>query len=326
MSKLRAAVIGVGHLGRFHAQKYAALDDIELVAVVDNNAEQAQKVADELGAEALTDYHQLIGRIDLASIVVPTSLHYKVAGELLDAGVHLLVEKPITTTVKQGAELVEKAKQKNLVLQVGHLERFNPVISELKARADAPIFIESHRLASFKPRGTDVSVILDLMIHDIDLIQNIVGQPVQRIDASGGKVVSDHIDIANARIQFANGCVANVTASRISLKAERRMRLFQQNTYLAADMGNRVLHVYHKHDAASDTYAGIPGVGYERLEFAEADALMIEIQSFADAVRNGTTPVVSGEDGVNALRTAIEVTRQLEANPLPGQAGLQLDA
>lgn len=319
MSKLRAAVIGVGHLGRFHAQKYAALEEIELVAVVDNHAEQAQKVADEVGCQALTDYQELIGKVDLVSVVVPTPYHYKVAGELLDAGIHTLVEKPITTTVDEGRDLVARAKKAGVVLQVGHLERFNPVISELKARADQPMFIESHRLASFKPRGSDVSVILDLMIHDIDLIQNLIQQPVQRIDASGGSVVSDHIDIANARIQFANGCVANVTASRISLKAERRMRLFQHNTYLAADMGNRVLHVYHKHESASDTFAGIPGVAYDRLEFPEADALMVEIQAFADSVRNGTPPVVSGEDGVQALEIAIEVARQLAENPLPGQ-------
>jgi predicted dehydrogenase len=315
---LRAAVIGVGYLGRLHAQKYAALDGAELVAVVDSDAARAHAVAEETGTAACTDYRSLLGRIDVASVVVPTSQHFEVARELLAAGVHVLVEKPIAATVDEARALVELAEAEGRVLQVGHLERFNPVMTALLERVEQPMFIESHRLAPFKPRGTDVSVVLDLMIHDLDLIQMLVGAPIRRIDASGLAVLSStHMDIANARIQFANGCVANATVSRVSQKGERRLRLFQHNAYLAADFSGHILDVARKL-AEVPAGAELP-IELERISVPKGDALLAEIEAFVHCAREGKPPLVSGRDGLQALQTALEVIRQAEANPLPGQ-------
>lgn len=318
MTTLRTAVIGTGYLGRFHAEKYAALPSSTLVAVVDEDIERARQAADRLGCEALTDYRELFGRVDAVSIVVPTRLHHQVAMDLLDKGIHVLVEKPITVTVDEAQELVELAQARELRLQVGHLERFNPAVQALSDLVSEPMFIESHRLAPFNPRGADVSVVLDLMIHDIDIILNLVGRPVSRIDANGVRVISSDIDIANARIQFDNGCVANVTASRVSLKSERMMRLFQSNAYIALDFQNRSLEVRCKGDG--ELHPGIANIESEKLAFENGDALMSEISAFLDSVRNGTRPIVNGEDGLRALTTAIEIGRQFSQHPLPGQA------
>lgn len=318
MNSLRAAVIGVGHLGGHHARKYANCADVELTAVVDVDNARASQIAAETGARVLSDHRQLIGQVDLVSVVVPTSHHWKVARDLIEAGIHVLVEKPITATLAEGRELVELARAHGCVLQVGHLERFNPVMEALAARVDQPMFIESHRIAPFGLRGTDVNVVLDLMIHDIDLILNLVGGPVVKIDASGSPVLSSQLDIANARIQFASGCVANLTASRVSHKRERRMRIFQHNAYLSADLCNPTLDIYRKTDG-EEMFPGIPSIQSERLELGSGDALNSEIQAFVASVRNGTTPLVSGTEGLRALETANEIIRQLEAHPLPGQ-------
>lgn len=222
---VRTAVIGVGYLGRFHAQKYAQLAGSTLVAVVDADAGAAQKVAAELGVEAVTDFAAVLDRVDAISIAVPTPLHHAVACAALERGIHVLVEKPIATTVAEAREMVAIAARRGCVLQVGHLERFNPAIVAAVGRLHTPRFVESHRLAPFKQRGTDVSVVLDLMIHDIDLIQELVGQPIDSIDAVGAQIFSGEIDIVNARIRFRGGCVANTTASRVSLKQERKIRI-----------------------------------------------------------------------------------------------------
>lgn len=216
--KLRCAVIGTGYLGKFHAQKYAALPDCELIAVVDANMDTAAAIADKNDCQALSDYRQLIGQVDAVSIAAPTSLHYAIARDFLDAGVHVLVEKPITVTTDQADELVSLAEQRGVKLQVGHLERFNAALLDLDLTREKPLFIECHRLAPFNPRATDVSVVLDLMIHDIDILLDLVGDDLERIDTKGVKVLTNDIDIANARLQFSGGCVANVTASRASLK------------------------------------------------------------------------------------------------------------
>ncbi len=235
--KLRAAVIGVGYLGRFHAQKYAALSDVELVGVVDADAATAQRVAEELGVAAFTGYRELLGGqgagVDLVSVASTTESHHAVARDCLAAGVHVLAEKPITVTVAQADELIALAEAKHLVLQVGHLERFNPAWLAVKDRMQRPVFIEAHRMAPFKARGIDVSVVLDLMIHDLDLILPLVGSPVTDLRASGVSVLTDGIDIANARIEFANGCVANLTASRTSTASLRRLRVFQHHEYIS---------------------------------------------------------------------------------------------
>jgi predicted dehydrogenase len=296
-------------LGKFHAEKYAALGRAELVAVADANPTTATSVAKQLGCQPVTDYHELLGQVDAVSVVVPTQLHYRVAKDFLEHGAHVLVEKPITATAEEAQELIDVATPRNLVLQVGHLERFNPSILALEGVLSAPQFIESHRVAPFNPRGADVNVILDLMIHDIDIILDIVGAPVERIDASGVAVLSNDIDIANARIAFANGCVANVTASRAGLKRERKMRLFQHDAYITIDFQNKKLGVHRK--GKGEMYPGIAEIDSEERVFEQGDALKSEIESFLDCVANGKAPVVSGADGKRALETAIEITRLL---------------
>jgi predicted dehydrogenase len=307
---LRTAVIGVGYLGRFHAQKYAQLPGSELLAVVDQNSQAAEAVGAELRVPAFQDYRQLIGKVDAVSLAVPTPLHHSIGRELLDAGIHVLVEKPIATTTDEARELIEIARSRRCVLQVGHLERFNPAIVAAVARLRTPRFVESHRLAPFKQRGTDVSVVLDLMIHDIDLIQELVGAPIESIDAIGSSVFSGEIDIVNARLKFQGGCVANTTASRISLKQERKIRIFQDDAYLSIDMQQKILSVIRKKDAAGSVESPAQ-VSIEEDSFEQGDALRDEIASFLDAVRTGSEPVVTGEDGLRALETATRITEMI---------------
>lgn len=310
MNKLKCAVIGAGYLGKFHAEKYASLKDCELVAVVDINAEAAQQVADKHGTAAMTDYRELLGQVDAVSIVVPTSFHHAVSKEFLQAGVHVLVEKPITVTVEEADELIALAKQHNVILQVGHLERFNPAVRGLENLHEKPLFIESHRLSPFNPRANDVSVVLDLMIHDIDIILALVDSEVEKIDASGTAVLTHGTDIANARITFKNGCVANVTASRISLKMERKMRMFRPSSYISVDFQNRVL-VKHK-TGDKEMFPGIPEIVTEESVFESGDALFEEIKHFVNCIQTGDNPLVPGEAGRKALATAIEISRFLK--------------
>ncbi len=306
---IRTAVVGVGYLGRFHAQKYAALPNSELVAVADVSADAAAKVATECNTRALTDYRELLGKVDAVSIVVPTQLHHRVAREFLEHGAHVLLEKPMTVTVDEADELIAIAERNGRVLQVGHLERFNSALQALQGVLNKPMFIESHRLAPFKPRGADVNVVLDLMIHDIDIIQNMVGAPIEKIDANGVAVLTDEIDIANARLQFANGCVANVTASRVSMKAQRKMRVFQPDAYISIDFQDKVLSVHRK--GSKEMFPGIPEITSEESIFENSDAIMAEISAFLDAIANGTPAPVTGQDGRQALETAIRISELL---------------
>jgi len=310
MKTIKTAVIGVGYLGKFHAEKYHNIPNSELIAVIDKNAEVAQDIARKLNVQALTDFTDLKGKVDAVSIVVPTQLHYKTAKFFLENNIHVLLEKPITTTVKQASELVEIANNNNLILQVGHLERFNPAILALKDIINKPLFIESHRVAPFNPRGADVNVILDLMIHDIDIIMNMVNSKVTHIDASGVKVLSNDIDIANIRLQFESGCVANVTASRAGLKSERKMRLFQHDAYITIDFQNKKLGIHRKGEG--EMYPGVSNIKSEEQIFDQGDALFSEIKSFLDTIINKTNPVVSGEDGKLALETALKITDLLK--------------
>ena len=309
MKKLRTAVVGVGYLGRFHAQKYAALPNAELVAVVDASIDTAQRVADELKTQALTDYRELFDKVDAVSIVVPTQMHYTVAKDFLARGVHVMLEKPMTVTVDEADELIALAKQSNLVLQIGHLERFNSAVMALGKVLDRPQFIESHRLAPFKPRGADVNVVLDLMIHDIDIIQHLVRSPITKIDTNGVTVLTKEIDIANARLQFENGCVANVTASRVSMKPQRKMRIFQPDAYISVDFQDKVLSVHRK--GTKEMFPGIPEITSEESIFDNSDAILAEIEAFIKAIEQGTPPPVTGEDGRDALKTAIWITELL---------------
>ncbi len=317
LGALKTAVIGVGYLGRFHADKLASLPQSELIAIADIDPSVAKTIAQALGVEAVFDHRELLGRVEAVSIAVPTQQHFAIARDFLRHNAHVLLEKPITVTLAEAQALVELAERRQRVLQIGHLERFNPaVLAAMDGIIKQPLFIESHRLAPFKPRGTDTSVILDLMIHDIDIILDIVGSPVSRIDASGTPVLSADIDIANARIQFKNRCVANVTASRVSLKAERKMRLFQHDAYITIDFQDKKLGIHRKGDG--EMYPGIPNITSKEKVFAAGDALRSQIEAFLTAAINRTRPVVSGEDGRRALETAIEISRQLNRGSQPG--------
>lgn len=312
MEKLKCAVIGVGYLGKFHAEKYAGLPDCDLVAVVDNNPESVRQVAEKNGAEALLDYQPLLGKVDAVSIVVPTSLHYEVARDFLLSGSHVLIEKPITVTVAEADELIRIAREKQLILQVGHLERFNAALLQLDFSKEQPLFIESHRLSPFNPRANDVSVVLDLMIHDIDIILNIVDSEVDHIEASGTPVLTGDTDIANARIVFKNGCVANVTASRVSMKVERKMRMFRPQSYVSVDFQNRTLVCHRTGD--KEMFPGIPEIVTEESSFESGDALLEEIKDFTACIRQDRDPLVTGEAGRRALATAIEITNLMKSN------------
>jgi predicted dehydrogenase len=313
MNKLKCAVIGTGYLGKFHAEKYASLENCELVAIVDTNQQVAKDVADKFGAQALTEYDSLLGKVDAVSIVVPTSLHYAISKDFLNAGSHVLVEKPITVTVEEADELIAIAKQKNVILQVGHLERFNPAIMGLD-KEEKPLFIEAHRLAPFNPRANDVSVVLDLMIHDIDIILALIDSDIQRIDASGTAVLTQGVDIANARLTFKNGCVANVTASRISMKMERKMRMFRPCSYISVDFQNKVLTKHRTGD--KEMFPGVPEIVTEESVFESGDALLEEIKHFVKCIQMGNNPLVSGEAGRCALATAIEISDLLDSSLL----------
>lgn len=310
MSKVRTAVIGVGYLGRFHAQKYAALPEAELIAVVDASLETAARVAEECQTTALQDYRDLPGKVDAVSIVVPTQQHFEVAKFCLQNDIHVLLEKPMTVTVAEADELVALAAEKRRVLQVGHLERFNSAVLALDGVLDNPRFIESHRLAPFNPRGADVNVVLDLMIHDIDIIQSLVRTPIAHIDANGVSVLTEEIDIANARITFASGCVANVTASRVSMKPQRKMRIFQPDAYVSVDFQDKILSVHRKGER--EMFPGIPEIKSQESIFENSDAIKAEIVAFLDAIRSGKPPPVTGEDGRDALATAIRITDLLK--------------
>ena len=310
MQTVRTAVIGVGYLGRFHAQKYAALPGSQLVAVVDADPGARERVAAEVGCRPVGDYREILGQVDAISIATPTPLHFPIARDCLEHGIHVLLEKPVTQTPAEARELIEVAARRGRVLQVGHLERFNSAILALEGTLGTPRFIESHRLAPFKERGTDVNVVLDLMIHDIDLIQSLVAAPIETIDAVGASVFSQGLDIANARIRYSNGCVANTTASRVSMKTERKLRLFQDDAYVSIDLQQKVLTVVRK---PAPEAAAAPGqVVIEERSYEQGDALRFEIEAFLRSIREGLPPVVSGEDGLRALETAIRITELVQ--------------
>jgi predicted dehydrogenase len=312
MDKIRAAVIGVGYLGRFHAQKYAQLPVCELVAVVDGREEVRKAVAGEVGTQALADYRGLLGKVDAVSVVTPTPAHFEIADAFLAAGAHVLVEKPITETPEQARALIAQAAKSKRILAVGHLERFNSAVLAAEPHITSPRFMECTRLAPYKERGTDVNVVLDLMIHDIDLVQSLANSEIESIDAIGTPVFSGEIDIANARIRFANGCVANTTASRVSLKTERKLRIFEDAAYISLDLQQKILTLIRKREG--EPQPGQLPVIIEEANLEQGDALKSEIESFLDCIRNNKRPLVSGEDGLRALETAIRISEQVHAN------------
>jgi predicted dehydrogenase len=306
---IRAAVVGVGYLGRFHAEKYAAAPDVELAAVVDSDSERAAEAGARFGCRACSDVSELDGLVDCASVAVPTPFHRDVGARLLEAGIDVLVEKPIAATLDEARDLVRIAERCGRILQVGHLERFNPAIRALAGLLTRPRFLECHRLAPFVERGTDVDVVLDLMIHDLDVILSIMGSPVAAVEAVGVPVITGSPDIANARIRFADGAIANVTASRVSLKRERKLRIFQPDTYISLDYGEKRMRICRRGEAPP---GGLAPIEVEERVVEGEDALAEEIRAFVEAVQTRRAPLVSGREGLRAVELAYQILACVE--------------
>lgn len=307
-SSIRVGVVGVGYLGQFHAEKYAHLPEATLVGVVDIDKARADEVASRFGTRAFYHYSSLLDKVDAISIVTPTQLHYEIAKEFLKRGVDVLLEKPMTTTLEEAEDLIKEAKDRDAILQIGHLERFNSAIMALNGTIKGPMFIESHRLAPFTERGTDVDVVLDLMIHDIDIILNLVISEVKGVDAIGVPVISKEVDIANARIRFESGCVADVTASRVSRERFRKIRLFQPDAYISIDYVAQKVTVAKKVPGVD---GGLPRIVEEELVVEKRDPLLEEIKAFLESVITRKEPLVTGRDGKRALEMALRIREGL---------------
>ena len=309
MTSLRAGVIGVGHLGQHHARLYASLPGATLIGVTDVDRGRARTVADRHGAQTFTSVSDLLKQVDAVSVAVPTSAHHAVAKVCLEAGKHVLVEKPIAVTPAEAQELVDLANVKGCRLQVGHSERFNPIMQMMRPHIHRPGFIECHRLGPYSERGTDVDVVLDLMIHDIDLVLSFNPGPVEEVRAAGVPVLSSTIDIANARIQFQSGCAANLTASRVSLNKMRRLRLFQRDSYVSIDFQTRQGMIGRR----SADQGQKPNIAIEEFKGHDGEPLKSQLESFLHSIRTGTSPVVSGEDGAAALAVAHQVLAAIDS-------------
>ena len=309
MKKLRVGVIGTGYLGKFHTEKYAKMDNVDLVGVVDIDRSKSVDIAKKFSTASYTDHKELLGMVDAVSIVVPTSAHFAVAKDFLENDIDVLIEKPITLTLEEADKLIALAESRGTIIQVGHLERFNPAVVALHDVIKKPMFLESHRLSTYNERGIDVSVVLDLMIHDIDIILNFVKSKIKSIHASGACVISEHVDIANARLEFDSGCVANITASRISTKNERKIRLFQKDAYISIDFANYEITMIQK--SGNENNGLIPGMDIKHFSFSKSDALNDEIISFVRAVTTRSTPEVTGQMGRDALKIAISAMEQI---------------
>lgn len=323
MDKIKVGVVGLGHLGQHHLRVYSELPEAFLVGVYDIDIAKAKKKAEQFHTKHFENLEDLLKDTDAVSLVVPTSSHFSVGEIILKNGANVLIEKPITETVKQAEKLIELARKKSLVLFVGHIERFNPAFKAIENMKLEPKFIESHRLAPFPSRGTDVAVILDLMIHDIDLILSLVNDDIKEIDATGISVVTDSEDIANARITFEKGCVANITASRISAHPMRKFRIFQKNGYISLDLLEKSAEIYRlvetekveKENQLDSIIGKLPWemgktIVYERPHIEKEDMLTSEIRSFLWAVADKTQPKVSGEEGKKALEVALRIIRK----------------
>ncbi len=305
---LKVAVIGVGYLGKFHAEKYAMIDDVELIGVVDINEKRAKEIATKLGCPYYTDYKDIADQVDAVSIVVPTVSHFEVASFFLNRGIHCLLEKPITQSVDEAQRLINIAKDKAVILQIGHIERFNPAVKVLSEKVNCPLFIEAHRLSEFKPRAIDVDVILDLMIHDIDIVLNLVKEEVTNVLAVGVPVLTPHVDIANVRLVFKNGCTANLTASRISRYPMRRIRVFQPGCFIGVDCLKKNALILAKTGNAMSKDA----ISAQNITLNNTDMLLEEIRAFIKSIKEKSTPIVTAEHGKNALELAITIGEQIK--------------
>lgn len=324
---VKMGVIGAGYLGQWHIKNLQSLTNAELIGFFDADSERRTQIAREFQFPIFYSLDDLLEKCDAVSIVVPTVSHYPVAKSALLKNKHVFCEKPFMQTIAEANEITALAHQKNRVLQVGHIERFNPALASLKSIAIDPLFIESHRISPFNPRGTDVAVILDLMIHDIDIILSLVNSEIEQIDAAGAPVLTKNIDIANARLKFTNGCVANITASRVSSKQLRKMRIFQRNTYISVDFLKNQTEIYSLTENPQQLPPGTVAIAevktgtdrkkvitYQTIETAKSNALREELKAFISAIENGTPPLVTGEDGKKALEIAIQIENQINTN------------
>ena len=304
MSKLRIGVIGVGHIGKSHARLYAEQSEAEFAAIYDTDQARAAELAQEFGTTAAASLEEFAQRVDAASVATPTSTHFEVAQQLLARGKHLLIEKPIAENTAHASELAGIAADRKLVLQVGHVERFNPVLSALEQRLTHPRFIEAHRLSPYPNRSTDIGVVLDLMIHDLEIILHLVRSPVQTIDAVGVPVLSRGEDIANARLRFENGCVANITSSRISPERMRKIRVFQEDAYLSLDYQSQTGEIFRR---------TATGIDREEVEIEREEPLKQQLAAFVECAATGRAPKVSGFEATAALELAVEITKRIDA-------------
>lgn len=329
MEKLAVGVIGIGHLGAKHAKIYQEIESCELVGIYDIDNERVEKFRYETGIPTFKSIDELLDSVQAVNIVTPTITHFEIAKKAITRNIHVFIEKPITNTVEEGRELQKLADRHGVKIQVGHIERFNPALLSVKKYNLNPLFIESHRLAQFNPRGTDVAVVLDLMIHDIDVINSLINSPIESIQANGVAVVSDTIDIANARIQFKNGCVANLTASRISQKKMRKMRLFQRDAYISINFlegSSEVFRIVEYDIPDSETTLKLGEITrgsskrkitYEHPEPLSINPLKYELEMFLDAVINGKEPVVTSNDGISALEIAYQIIQVINQQKIP---------
>jgi len=323
VNKIRTAVIGVGHLGREHARLMASLERSELIAVCDTNEEAGRAVADKLGVRHVRDYREILDQVEAVSIATPTINHHETACACLAAGIHVLVEKPISRTLAEADEMIRLAAEHDVTLQVGHIERFNPAFRALQEQLSRPRFFEAHRMGIFSPRSLDIDVVMDLMVHELDIISSLVGQEVVRVEAVGIPILTSKIDLANARLEFADGCIANITASRVSGERLRKLRVFQPHEYYSLDYAEQQVTICRL--TPSDIPGTLPNIVAGGLEITKREPLAAEIDSFLESAGNRTNPVVSGSDGRRALKLAIDVLDSIKAHSIRADIGINFN-
>ncbi|MFH2138299.1 MAG: Gfo/Idh/MocA family oxidoreductase [Candidatus Omnitrophota bacterium] len=310
MKKIKVAVIGTGHLGKIHARIYSQFNDVQLVGVCDADEQKALENASNFNSQAFTQYSALLNKVDAVSIATPTISHFSIATDFLKHNIHVMVEKPITSTISEAEKLIRLARKNKRILQVGHVERFNPAIRTIRKLCKNVQFIECHRLSPFPKRGTDVGVVLDLMIHDIDIILSLIKSPLKSCHAVGVKVLSPYEDIANTRLAFVNGTVCNITASRVSNDILRKIRIFQKNTYISIDYVSQKITVFKKHGST---------ITRKDIEVSKKEPLVEELRSFIDCIKKGKQPVVCGKDAKQALQIALTINNQIKMSQVPSR-------
>jgi len=323
VDKIKTAVIGVGHLGQAHARVHASLEQVELVAVCDVNETRGREIAERHATRFISDYRELLDKVEAVSVATPTVNHCEISLAFLEAGVHVLVEKPIARSLDEADEMIRAAESKNLVLQTGHIERFNPAFAALRRRIERPRFFEAHRMGVFTPRSLDIDVVMDLMVHELDIIASLVESEVVKIEAVGIPILTSKIDLANARLEFAGGCVANITASRVAGEQLRKLRVFQPNEYYSLDYAEQQVAALKL--IPPKAAGALPVITAESLQIEKREPLLAEIESFITAVQSRTAPEVGGADGRRALALAIEVLDKIKAHSERAGLGLNFE-